>query len=287
MKVLATIRKKMKELAKKKDQCGGDTFVRKSRLANIYHCCTHKSGSQWLRQIFNDPIVFQHCGLRQYAYADYLPDKMDDRKVKDRCFHHRFPNGAIVSPLYITYDNFTKIPKNLPYKTLFIQRDPRDLITSYYFSMKFSHSDFAPVKARRQKLQELDTTEGLIFCMDHLMHTGTFDVLKSWNKADDETVLVLRYEDLIDTRSHHFFKLLFDHCEINVTEHSLHDLLKRYEFKTLSDGRVQGQENIYHHYRKGIAGDWKNYFTEETVKTFKAKTKRLIIDLSYEKDENW
>ena len=193
----------------------------------------------------------------------------------------------IVSPLYITYENYVKIPKKLPYKTIFIQRDPRDLITSYYFSMKFSHSDFGPVKARRQKLHKLNMSQGLIFCLDHLMYTGTFDVLNSWNKADDKEVLVLRYEDLIGIRPYHFFQLLFDHCEIHMPRQTLYDVLKNYEFKTLSNGRQQGQENIYHHYRKGIAGDWKNHFTEEAVKAFKTKTKRLIIDLSYEKDENW
>jgi hypothetical protein len=39
--------------------------------------------------------------------------------------------------------------------------------------------------------------------------------------------------------------------------------------------------------RKGIAGDWRNVFTEEDKRIFKREAGWLLVDLGYEKDVNW
>jgi len=40
---------------------------------NIYHCCVHKTGSQWIRRIFSDLRTYQYSGLRSYNYASHSP----------------------------------------------------------------------------------------------------------------------------------------------------------------------------------------------------------------------
>jgi hypothetical protein len=40
-------------------------------------------------------------------------------------------------------------------------------------------------------------------------------------------------------------------------------------------------------HRKGIAGDWKNVFTEQNKQDFKAAAGELLIELGYEEDDNW
>lgn len=40
-------------------------------------------------------------------------------------------------------------------------------------------------------------------------------------------------------------------------------------------------------YRKGEAGDWKNYFDEQTAGWFKASAAQQLIDTGYEKDDRW
>jgi len=261
--------------------------VKRSHLVNIFHCSTHKSGSQWIKAIFNDDIVFTYSGLEQYTYSDYLPNKIDGRKITERVFDHPFPKNKIVSPLYITYDSYTKIPKVGHYKTIYITRDPRDLLVSYYFSMKFSHTTRGKVIARREKLIEMDLTDGLISCMHMLIDNGTFDVQRSWIQANDDTVMLVRYEDLIGKHSMNFFRSIFNHCEINLPENTLIKLIEKYRFQTMSSGRTPGQENQMSHYRKGITGDWKNYFPVRVKDTFKEKTGDLLIILGYEKNILW
>jgi len=50
---------------------------------------------------------------------------------------------------------------------------------------------------------------------------------------------------------------------------------------------MEHKENPTSHYRKGIVGDWKNYFTEENVRWFKEEAGDALINLGYEKTNEW
>ena len=58
-------------------------------------------------------------------------------------------------------------------------------------------------------------------------------------------------------------------------------------FKKLSKGRTRGQEDPTSFFRKGIAGDWRNVFTEQDKVLFKKEAGDLLIRLGYEKDDSW
>ena len=61
----------------------------------------------------------------------------------------------------------------------------------------------------------------------------------------------------------------------------------RCRFQTLSGGRLPGVENFEMHYRKGIAGDWKNHFTKKVKEAFKRRYGKLLILAGYEADSQW
>jgi hypothetical protein len=58
-------------------------------------------------------------------------------------------------------------------------------------------------------------------------------------------------------------------------------------FKNLSKGRDAGSEKVTSHYRKGIAGDWKNHFTEKHKQLFKDRYGDLLVKLGYENSNDW
>ena len=58
-------------------------------------------------------------------------------------------------------------------------------------------------------------------------------------------------------------------------------------FEKLSRGRKPGQEDATSFFRKGVAGDWRNAFTEKDRKTFKKEAGDLLVELGYEEDRNW
>jgi hypothetical protein len=57
-------------------------------------------------------------------------------------------------------------------------------------------------------------------------------------------------------------------------------------FEKLAGGRRRGQEAASF-FRKGVAGDWKNVFTEQDKRNFKAAAGDLLIELGYEGDDDW
>lgn len=59
------------------------------------------------------------------------------------------------------------------------------------------------------------------------------------------------------------------------------------DFSALAGGRNAGEEDVRHHYRKGVTGDWKNHFREEHKRFFKERYGAVLIKLGYERDENW
>jgi hypothetical protein len=64
-------------------------------------------------------------------------------------------------------------------------------------------------------------------------------------------------------------------------------ILWLHSFERKSHGRKRGQEDVNSHYRKGIAGDWRTYFTPKVCKLFKERYGNLLVKLNYEKDLDW
>ena len=115
-----------------------------------------------------------------------------------------------------------------------------------------------------------------------------YSVLGSWLKSvDNPRIMICKFEDLIGTDQLESFKRIFDHCEISILSSTLKHILEKHSFKKLADGRRQGEENIKSHYRKGISGDWQNYFNENHKKIFKQVAGTLLIELGYENKNNW
>jgi hypothetical protein len=52
-------------------------------------------------------------------------------------------------------------------------------------------------------------------------------------------------------------------------------------------GRRRGVEDPSQHLRKGIAGDWRNFFTERIRSVFKARYADLLVRTGYEMDASW
>lgn len=255
---------------------------RRSELRNVFHCCVHKTGSQWIRKVFADPAVYRVTGLSTYAYAPRLPSDRRDRRYAEVTFDQPFPRGRIVSPLYITYGGFAKIPKPEPWRAIFVTRDPRDVVTSWYFSSARSHptNSSRGMQRTREHLASLDEADGLIYSIHRLGRYGLFDALGSWVDAAGEELLIVRYEDLIGPEGDAWWARVLEHCDVALSEDDRTALLARYSFRALS-GREPGQEDAGSKLRKGTAGDWRNHFTPHVQAAFSHETGDLVHRLGY------
>lgn len=269
MIVVKSWTKFVSNLAKSKKTVRESDIQYHSAAVNVYHCCAHKTASQWIRKILSDPCVYRYSGLKSYHYQSELYGGRDSRALKNRVFAKPFPTGTIISPLYVSFDNFQTIPKPERYKAFFVERDPKDILVSWYFSIRYSHTLSDNIARHRQVLNTMSFDDGMMYAMDRLQHSGHFQLLASWINASkrDANVRVVRFEELTGPESNNVFTALFEHCDISMPRDVLHQLLTKYSFEALS-GRKPGEEKKDSHYRKGISGDWKNYLSEPLIKRF-------------------
>lgn len=257
---------------------------RRSNVENVYHCCVHKTASQWIARILAAPETYLGCGLRTYSYQRTLPGGSDARKLTDRTFDRPFPTFSIVTPVYIGHDNFHALPKPASWRAFVVVRDPRDVLVSWYFSWKHSHPIMGDVGEQRERLSAFDEEAGLCYAVRQLQERGLFAALGSWVHAPAacERVAVFRYEDLVGDEQFATFEKLFAHCDIDMSRAVLKNLLKANSFTALTNGRQRGTEDIKSHLRKGMPGDWRNHFTPRVRETFQAMAGDLAMQLGYE-----
>lgn len=248
--------------------------VARSPYDNLYYCTTQKTGSQWFRAIFNDEHFYRYTGLRMVPY--------EELGLKYAEFSEPFPKYSVATHLYINYPTFQAIPKPKRYKAFFVLRDPRDAVVSWYFSAKKSHKPVGPIPEMRSDLLALDQTQGLKYIIDRLEEFGSFYAQRSWMEATlPANVRVFRYEDFsADNRA--FLGELLDYLEVKLPPDEFEALYEAHTFQRHAKGREQGQANEDAHYRKGISGDWLNYFNDEVTAHFKAVTGNTMQVLGYE-----
>ena len=96
----------------------------------------------------------------------------------------------------------------------------------------------------------------------------------------------VRYEDLLERPNEEVEKLL-GFLGVDTDERLVEHCVRSASFEKLSRGRQRGQEDPSSFYRKGVAGDWRNYFSEEDRRVFKEEAGELLIRLGYEEDLDW
>jgi hypothetical protein len=241
---------------------------------NIYHCCTQKTASQWFRAIFNDPAFYAHTGLEIEPYREL--------GLRQAAFDGPFPKRKIVTALYISYPTYLSIEKPKNYKTFFVLRDPRDTVVSWYFHGKNSQSTIAPMPELKRNLTRLDLRDGLKYMIDKLEEFGSFEAQRSWLEVESRPdIQLFRYEDLSGDNPG-FLRRLFRYLDVDMPEEDFRALTSRHTFKKHSGGRDQGEEDQFAHSRKGIVGDWKNYFDDDVIEHFRNVTGDTLELLGYE-----
>ena len=96
----------------------------------------------------------------------------------------------------------------------------------------------------------------------------------------------VRYEDLLERPNEEVERLL-GFLGVDTDERVVEHCVSSASFEKLSRGRERGQEDPSSFYRKGVAGDWKNHFSEEDRRVFKEEAGELLIRLGYEDDLDW
>jgi hypothetical protein len=95
----------------------------------------------------------------------------------------------------------------------------------------------------------------------------------------------VKYEDLLEDTPGELERLL-EVLGADAGEQVVKRCVDAASFERLSGGRKRGQE-APSFFRKGVAGDWRDVFTEQNRRDFKAAAGDLLIELGYEEDDAW
>ena len=108
--------------------------------------------------------------------------------------------------------------------------------------------------------------------------------VRQW--AFQSNIILVRYEDFnCDTMS--AFRGLLSKLDKDVVDEELLAMtVKKFSFQQQTK-RNPGQQDAASNKRKGIVGDWRNYFGIEAAEIFERYTKGLLVDLGYERDKEW
>ena len=268
-------------------------------LPTVFHLTHVKSGSQWVKAILSQSapkrIVKTRVGLGQFYEEPLKPgaiypalyvsrprfDQTVFPDVKlDRSYQPTRSDAADVWNWY----HFT-VQKEPQVKFVVI-RDLRDMLVSLYFSLKVSHKIISEnVAEGHEKLNTMSEEEGLLFLIGERLQASA-NIQRSWLRSIREgEARLFRYEDLIADEQVQFAKIV-EHCQIEIEAQKLQTIVEKNSFSKQA-GRKPGEEDVSSHYRKGVAGDWRNHFTDRVRDEFKLKFGQLLIETGYEASLDW
>lgn len=182
------------------------------------------------------------------------------------------------------------------HKTVFIVRDGRDVVISYYFHI-LREPKIMPeyyIKAKRDSIVVND--KNIIENLPHFIEFINKYYPKKFNRfswssmnesyLNDSKKCLVKYEDmLLDTEKE--LSRVLNYLGVNeIDMKKLTYTVNKLSFKNQTN-RNRGQEDKGSFLRKGISGDWKNYFTQESANIFNIYSGDMLIKLGYEKDDNW
>lgn len=191
--------------------------------------------------------------------------------------------------------------QNFP-KTIVMVRDARDVMVSYYFHILYIHDNQKNIKehefySKRLNIENANDVETNLpkfiefistfkpKSFQHFFHPSDWsNFYKEWKKQDD--VIFVRYEDLLQDTEQTLKKVLKELGVETIDEEKLKTIVENNSFKKLAN-RNNNEEDRNSFLRKGIAGDWKNYFSEDAKNISKKLFGDSLIEFGYEENNNW
>ena len=213
------------------------------------------SGTTWLQE-----IVWLLVNMNQSGKA-YEKDIWSRVPLLEQVLPGQHPKiddvEAMSSPrIYKTHLPTWSIEEQI-IKTIFISRNPKDTLVSYFQFARMIYSTIL-----------IDWSVWFnMFCQNKIQHSNWFEYVLSWSKNKErDNFLFLHYEDLITDIEQsikeicNFLQLSYDEELISVVkERTTFNAMKNNPYTNLNDC-VLFDGNFL---RKGEVGDWKNYFTDK------------------------
>jgi len=234
---------------------------------NIFHCSITKAATL----MFN--IIFRNNNY--YNYFNYNHTHFSQIK------NGTIPPNTIVSQITkIKYSNFFKeLNITDDYRGFYMARDPREVITSAYYSWLYSHPGG---HIEREKIQSLSKDNAMIYIIDK--YDLEFDVMYDWlTTCDNNKFVIIRFEEFFENDESQIKNMvnLFKFLKLTQDDKLITKIAKKNTFSHLG-GRKAGNINNKHHYRAGIKDTWKTELSDKVLNyLYDKKGENFITDMNY------
>lgn len=211
----------------------------------------------------------------------------DNRKLDDAATLRnlqRLRAGDIAYGYIQAREPFLSLLTQPSYATIFVFRDPRDMLVSHVFYATQIHRGHGMHEYYTQRLQDMEQRlNAAIYGVDEPdaqlsgVRQKYLDYL-GW--LETPGVLCLRFEDLILNRQQALNRILDYLCERGFELR----VAREQALRALEEAIVPKRSGTF---RKAQPGNWREYFTEANKAAFKTAAGDILIRLGYEKDQNW
>lgn len=244
-------------------------------LQSFFLFAIYKSGSVLVNALVRDLVT--ECGV---PFID-LPTHLFDRGIQIDTFQCEL--GALFPLKGCCFTGFREVPPWLMgtdvlrhARKVVIIRDPRDMLVSLYYSVKYSHRyagiqtpQYQALVDASREAAEMDIDE---YC---IAYAWRFNSL-FWQLSmvlRDQNALVLRYEDFIYDK----FKLAKDICHwcgLNICDERIRELASAYD-------TIPKKDEPRAHIRQAHPGDHKRKLRPETIEVLNASLANILGAFSY------
>lgn len=185
------------------------------------------------------------------------------------------------------------LPTSVRIPGLAILRDGRDVMVSWYHHCLFRNDrdNKDLVEITRRVFRPADPADVQVNLADFIEYAFTRQSHPgfSWSEF---AKMVITNDNLVKTSYEEFrckpvaeLERVMDGLELEVVR-NLEVVVEEFSFHKQS-GRAVGVESKGSFMRKGIVGDWKNYFTREAREVFDDYAGETLIELGYEDNRSW
>lgn len=186
-------------------------------------------------------------------------------------------------------------PRYVKSPVVHVCRDGRDVVTSFYFHRLIDNT-FSASREREKALQTLgikDPRDVFAYMprFIELIANGNTHPGISWSQfvtswqEHPTVVAVVKYERLLDDAASELRRVCRSIGK-TIDNNTADSIAARFSFEAQTK-RKQGSEDTGKYLRKGIAGDWKEKFSQEAKDVFAHYMGEGLITLGYEENNDW
>ena len=175
-----------------------------------------------------------------------------------------------------------------------VWRDGRDVLVSLYFYSLFDNGLNQKLVAKCRSDLGFDNYEDIVanlpafieYVFEKKRHPkmSWMEFVDRW--AGRRECVHVHYEDLHAQPVEELMRIVTQLSGISISRENAEAIVDNHSFERVTSRKI-GEENRLSFMRKGIVGDWKNYFNMESRKHFHAYAGDALITLGYEEDSAW